>query len=421
MNKKLLHKTSTAYLLYSIIILVIAAPVFYYATQKLYIKEADDTLRLHKKEFLKYEAPKLHTADVAEWNRFNRNIKIEQGAVLIKDSVYNITYYDTLDNEWEPYRELRALVYIQQTPFIYTAKINLVETEDLVKSIAFLFLITSIALLAGLFIITKQLSRKLWKPFYKTLQQIEEFEIDKTKLPEFSKTGIEEFNRLNSSIEKLIEKNTAIYKTQKEFVENAAHELQTPLAVFQAKIDTLIQRQDVTTAQAEILNTLNDSVSRLNRLNKNLLLLSKIENDSYGGRQIISVNNCVLKNLDFFTEQAAAKNLTIQKQLLKDIEINCNPVLAEVLVSNLFLNAIKHNTEGGSIVISVGDNKLVFANSGLPLSLDNSKIFNRFYKADASGQGTGLGLSIVKKIAAVNNWGVSYSFENNLHSFTVSF
>ncbi len=421
MNKKLLHKTSAAYLAYSVIILIIAAPVFYYATQRLYIKEADDTLRLHKKEFLKYAAPKLFTADIDNWNKFNRNIKIEQGSSLSKDSIYSTSYYDSLDNELEPYRELRTPMLIQQKPYTYIARINLVETEDLIKNIAFLFLITSVILLIGLFIITKKLSLNLWKPFYKTLEQIEEFEIDKTKQPEFAKTGIEEFNRLNSSIQKLITKNTVIYKNQKEFIENAAHELQTPLAIFQAKIDTLIQRADVSKEQSEILESLNENISRLNRLNKNLLLLSKMEHDIYNSKQNISLASCVKKNIDFFTEQAKAKHLTIEIDAEKDFEIKSNPILADVLISNLFLNTIKHNIEGGNIFISINENSLSFCNSGQPVSLNKEHIFTRFSKSNSSDEGTGLGLSIVKKITGINNWKVAYSYENKQHSFTVHF
>ncbi|MBL0134143.1 MAG: HAMP domain-containing histidine kinase [Chitinophagaceae bacterium] len=181
------------------------------------------------------------------------------------------------------------------------------------------FAIISILLL-GLFFITKKLSLNLWKPFYKTLQQIESFEIDKTKQPDFVETDVEEFNRLNTSIQKLIERNTVIYKSQKEFIENAAHELQTPLAVFQAKIDTLIQRSDVTQEQSEILVSLNENVSRLNRLNKNLLLLSK-------WKMIVTATNkpfhylIISKRiLTFFTEQAKAKSLIIKwnfKKILK--------------------------------------------------------------------------------------------------------
>jgi len=421
MSKKLLHKTSKAYLIYSVLILIISAPIFYYATERLYIKEADDTLLLHKKEFLKYATSTLKYEDIPLWNSFNRNAKIDSVKQLTKDTIFFSSYYDTLDAEIEPYREINSPVNIQGKQYTYLERINLVETADLVKSIVILFLAVILILLIGLFLITRKLSLNLWKPFYKTLQQIETFEIDKTKQPDFSSTDIEEFNRLNTSIQKLIEKNTVIYKSQKEFVENAAHELQTPLAVFQAKIDTLIQRSDVTQEQSEILSSLNENVSRLNRLNKNLLLLSKIENDSYSDKQSISLTNYIQKNLDFFTEQAKAKSLIIKMELQKDFEIKSNPVLAEVLISNLFLNAIKHNIEGGQIIIAIKENKIVFSNSGQPSPLITDKLFKRFSKSNPSEQGTGLGLSIVKKIANINNWTITYNFDKNLHSFSVCF
>jgi two-component system sensor histidine kinase ArlS len=421
MNKKLLNKTLKTYLIYSVLILIISAPLFYYATKRLYTKEADDTLLLHKKEFLKYTASTLQYTDIPLWNRFNRNAKIDSVKQTTKDTLFFSSYYDTLDAEIEPYRELNFPISIQGKPYTYSERINLVESEDLLKNIAILFFAIISILLFGLFFITKKLSLNLWKPFYKTLHQIESFEIDKTKQPDFAETDIEEFNRLNTSIKKLIEKNTIIYKSQKEFIENAAHELQTPLAVFQVKIDTLIQRSDVTQEQSEILGSLNENVSRLNRLNKNLLLLSKMENDSYSDKQTISLTNYIQKNLDFFIEQAKAKSLIIKMELQKDFEIKSNPVLAEVLISNLFLNAIKHNIEGGQISIAMQENKLVFSNSGQPSPLNTDKLFKRFSKSNPSEQGTGLGLSIVKKIADINNWTVAYNYENNLHSFSILF
>ncbi len=421
MNKKLLHKTLRPYLIYSVLILLISAPIFYFATQELYIEEADDTLLLHKKEFLKHTAPTLHQNDIPAWNRFNQDVKIDSGRNVLSDTIFFSTYFDTLDAEIEPYRVLSFPISIQGKPFTYSERISQVEAEDLVKRIVYLFLAIISILLIGLFFITKKLSQNLWKPFYQTLQQIEGFEIDKNKQPEFIKTDIEEFNRLNASIVKLIEKNTAIYKSQKEFIENAAHELQTPLAVFQAKIDTIIQRADVTNEQSEILGSLNENVSRLNRLNKNLLLLSKMEHDSYSHQQSILLSNHIQKNIEFFTEQAKAKQLSIQMDLQEDFEIKSNPVLAEILISNLFLNAIKHNIEGGQIIITIKEEKLIFSNSGQPGPLNTKKMFNRFSKTNPSEKGTGLGLSIIKKIADINLWTVSYNYENKLHSFLISF
>ena len=402
-------------------LLIVSAPLFYCITERLYIEETDETLILHKNEFVKYSLPTLKNADIKNWNKYNRNIKIEPFKNSGKDTIFYNSYYDALDAEIEPYRELNASILIQGNPYTYSARINLVEKEDLMKSIAILFLVIISLFLVGLFIITKRLSINLWKPFYETLNQIEKFEIDKSNHPKFTETNIEEFNRLNNSIEKLITKNTSIYHSQREFIENAAHELQTPLAVFQAKIDTLIQNADFTQEQYKMLSSLNDSVSRLNRLNKNLLLLSKMENDIYNEKQTINLKEAIEKHFDFFTEQAKAKNLIIKTEMNEAVAVKSNPVLAEILISNLFLNAIRHNVSDGQVLVTLSNHSLTFSNTGQSQTLVADKLFNRFSKSNPSEQGNGLGLAIIKKIADLNNWKISYSFANNFHSFSLAF
>jgi signal transduction histidine kinase len=421
MTEKLLHKISRSYLIFAVLILIVSAPLFYFLSEKLYIEDADEALILHKNEFLQFSVSQLKETDIPVWNKFNRDIKIKEAQPLKKDTIFYSYYYDTLNSENEPYRELNLPVSIEGKPYTYSARINLVETEDLMKSVALLFFIIISLLLIGLYIVTKRLSLNLWKPFYETLQQIEQFEIDKSNQPKLKETRIEEFNRLNQSIEKLIERNTSIYHSQREFIENAAHELQTPLAVFQVKIDTLIQSSDFTQEQYEMLSSLNDSVSRLNRLNKNLLLLSKMENDSYNEKQTISLNEAIEKHFDFFTEQAKAKNINIKMELNETVSINSNPVLAEILISNLFLNAIRHNVANGQIIVTLSSHTLTFSNTGQPQALVADKLFNRFSKSNPSEQGNGLGLAIIKKISDLNNWKISYSFFDNFHSFSLTF
>ncbi|MDZ4667033.1 MAG: HAMP domain-containing sensor histidine kinase [bacterium] len=421
MTKKLLHKTSSAYLIFSVLLLTVSAPLFYFIAERLYLQETDETLILHKNEFIKYSLPTLTVEEIADWNKYNRNIKIEPFKNLAKDSLFNNTYYDTLDAEIEPYRELNASIHIEGNPYTYSARINLVETEDLMESIAFLFLFIISLLLLGLYAITKRLSINLWKPFNETINEIENFEVDKSIQPNLKKTNIEEFNRLNNSIKKLIERNTVIYQIQREFVENAAHELQTPLAIFQAKIDTFIQSSDFSPEQYNILSSLNESVFRLNRLNKNLLLLSKLENENYSEKGIVYLNETIEKQLDFFTEQARAKNLLIKMEMAQKVPVKSNPVLAEVLISNLFLNAIRHNVTDGQILIKLTQHSLVISNSGPLKPLLAQNLFNRFSKSNPSEQGNGLGLAIIKKIAEHNNWTISYSFTDKFHAFSVTF
>jgi len=422
MTKKLLNKTLKYYLLFSLLVMLLAAPSFYFVAEFLYLDEADEGLVVLKKEFVENSIPKLEENDIEVWNKLNRNVKINKVQENLKDDTFFYKkYYDTLDLENEPYRVLISPVTIKGKNYTFFARTNLVESKDLIVSIIILFLVIIAILLIGLFIITKKISLTLWKPFYKTLEQIEKFEIDKNLDSKLPANNIEEFNRLNFAINKLIEKNTLIYKNQKEFIENAAHELQTPIAIFKGKLETLLQRSDVTEEQFEILDKLNNTASRLNRLNKNLLLLSKIESNQFGVRNKVNFGEIINNQLEFFTEQALAKNITINTNLEPNTLVKVNQFLSETLISNLFLNAINHNVPNGVINVLLNKNSLVFSNTGVFKSLETNKLFERFSKVNPSSKGNGLGLSVIKKIADNNQWNVIYNFKDNLHIFEIRF
>ena len=402
-------------------ILVMSAPVFYFVSHWLYIYEADEVLAFHKEDFLKESKKDFTKADIAAWNKYNRNVRIIEDIGITNDSTFSKEYFDSTSKENEPFRELWAPITINGKKYTYIERSNLVVMEAMVISIAVMFLAVIAFLMIGIIWLSKRSAAKLWAPFYDTLHQVKDFEIDKNNQPEFVPTDIVEFDTLNKSIGRLIEKNTIIYKSQREFIENAAHELQTPLALFQNKIDALIQLPDITEEQSVVLDSLNKDVSRMNRLNKNLLLLSKIDNSQTFERQTIVINDYIKKHMDFFAEQAKAKHLEIVTEFMEVLQIKSNPGLAEILLNNLFLNAIRHNNDHGKIIITVADKSVTFLNSGSATALSGEKLFNRFAKINPSGKGNGLGLAIVKKIAEINNWKITYSFEANLHAFTVKF
>lgn len=419
--KKLFYKTQQIYLSYAVISFMVIAPLFYFITKSLYINEIDETLLLRKQDFIQASIPKLKEQDISVWNNLNYDLKITNATTLNADTLFTTLYFSEIEQENESYRVLNSPIIIDGKPYTFTSKISLFEAEDLIISLAIFFIILILLLFLGLFFFTKRFSQRIWTPFYDTLNKTEDFELDKKMQPHFLKTNIVEFRRLNLSIEKLIKANLIIYENQREFLENAAHELQTPIAVFQAKIDTLIQRSDITQGQSEILDSLNGSVSRLNRLNKNLLLISKIDNKQLNKTTLFSIKEIIEKLLDFFTEQAEQKDITIKTNFQNDITINANIGLTEILVSNLFLNAIRHNVKSGELNVSFSEQKLVITNTGRGEELTQEKLFNRFSKSHSSEQGNGLGLAIVKKIADFHQWKVSYTFFHNIHSFSVQF
>jgi len=420
MKQPLLQKTLRIYAIYSIVALLIIAPIFYFTIDKLYIDDADDSLKLKQEEFDQSYLPSFTIAEVEAWNKYNRDTKLilnTRGikAVVLSDEIY----YDELDEEYEPYRVLASPIMIEGQAYLIAIRTSLVEKEDLIEVIAFVFLGLILVLILGLIIIFRFYARRLWQPFYNSLSIIEKFEVDKQQQVDFSPNDIDEFTRLDQAIEKLIQKNSDIYHGQKEFIENAAQEMQTPLAVFKGKLELLAQQPEMTETQSVLIADLDTSVSRLSKINKNLLLLSRIDNHQFSDMTSVNVKTILAKQFDFYAEQAATKSIELIQRDNLDLIISSNSVLVEIAIGNLILNAIKHNHAGGIVYIDVDRAGFAVSNTSVGQSLDEHVLFERFAKSDHSTTGTGLGLSIVKRIVDFNNWKIDYSFKTNMHIFSI--
>jgi two-component system sensor histidine kinase ArlS len=415
MTQKLLNKTLRVYILFSILVLVVTAPLFFFLTHYVQQEEADEMLMLRKHEFEKFNLSALKKTDIERWNLWNRDTRLEPlDTQMHADQFSNAYYPNIMDGDQEPYRVLRSKVEIEETPYLFVARINLLELEETIYSMGLFYLIIVLLLLSGLYVLTRKYSAWLWKPFMRTLEQLEAYDLRSPGKVDFPATNIDEFQRMNSVLEKLIQRNQAVYTTQKEFVENAAHELQTPLAVMRAKLDNFMQ-EDLSSRDAKALAALNDALERLTQLNKNMLLLSRIEYDAYVSREKVSVNALVSRQMDFLSEQLTGIQLEL---LLKEtVELQANTSLLEICLSNLLVNAIRHNRENGIMQVIVENASVKIINTGSATALDKEQMFTRFSKRDPGQQGTGLGLAIVKRIVELNHWQIIYTFENNLHIF----
>lgn len=420
-NVKFLNKTFRIYWLCSIAVLLIAAPVFYYSMVRLYIKDTDETLMLYKKEFEHYYLPNLKRNEIENYNRYNRDIKIlPKTPSLFADSLFYQTYLDTLDNENEPYRVLISPISIEHKPYTLFARISLVESEDLMKSIGLLFFVLIALLLLVLLIFTNSLSRKIWRPFKSTLEKLKSFDLTAEKAVSFDSTNIIEFKELNRALQKLIEKNISTYKKQKVFIENASHELQTPLAVLKSKLDLLIQNKDLTKEQSKIISAIELPLSRVSRINKNLLLLAKIENNQFANEDRVEITGLIDETLELLTDYIAAKKITVEKSVSEKLVLVCNKTLLEVLITNLLINAIIHNIKSGKIKVDFSEKRLVISNTG-NITLDNNKLFKRFSVSSSQSGSSGLGLAIVKEIGNRYNWEILYEHKNGMHILTCLF
>ena len=158
----------------------------------------------------------------------------------------------------------------------------------------------------------------------------------------------------------------------------------------------------------------------MSRVNKNLLLLTKIENSQYMEKDTIEVQELLANLIPQFETIAAGKQIKLTIQLQAAVSINGNRALVEILLNNLITNAIRHSEAGSNVLIELTPISFIISNPG-ERSLQTEQLFKRFASATIQQPGTGLGLAIVKQICNRYGWIIQYAFNNGRHVFTLHF
>lgn len=263
------------------------------------------------------------------------------------------------------------------------------------------------------------LSRYVLSPFRKTIKAIREFDITKKEKLQLTPTTTKEFKELNSFVTEMTDKAVAEYTAVREFSENASHELQTPLAVMQSKLD-LLAETNINEPQAMLIADMQNAIEKLTRINRSLTLLTRLENLEF---KHSNIRFCTVTRevLEMYNDRIELKQLKVNSKIGTGVNLNIHPTLAEIMVTNLISNAIRHNIEGGSITMELTEERLHIANTGLPPELPVQELFQRFRKSNQSAESTGLGLAIVKQICQVCSFEINYEYREGWHDVTVRF
>ncbi|MEJ0030178.1 MAG: HAMP domain-containing sensor histidine kinase [Bacteroidota bacterium] len=394
---KLLNRTILGFLVYSVALLLIVTPVLYFVINGIITASVDETLLHHKREIIE----RLQHEDISHYEDLDGEIEVKPlEGPPIKEKIY--TKHD--------HRILKGSVVINGKLYSIQARVSLVESEDLISALVITQIVVLFLLVTGMLLINYWNSKTVWKPFYNILGQLKSFQIEKNNPLSLPSTKISEFNDLNVAIEELTKRDRQAFVSQREFTENAAHEMQTPLAVFQSKLDILLQTKP-SAEQAPILESLFDATQRLNRLNKGLLLLSKIDNRQFHETEEIDMYLATLR----LTKETT---ITIKG---KTLMVWFNPGLLDILLSNLISNSLRYATPGSEIVITITEETWSITNIGQPLTIPQDRIFERFQKGNNNKESLGLGLAIAKKISDTNDLVLTYAFMGAVHRFEIRF
>lgn len=337
-----------------------------------------------------------------------------------KDEFLSTEVFNEYEMDEEPVRILKTAFRTNEGSYYeLVVMTSTLEEDDMLESILWSIVWLSLLMVVSMVIVLQLVFRKSMRPFYKLIRWLDNYTLERQSEPLENKTQITEFKRLNTTIEDMVKRNEVTYTQQKQFIENASHELQTPLAISLNKLELLSENQHCTEEQMKELGEIHQTLSRLVRLNKSLLLLSRIDNRQYKDEKKIELN-LVIHSLAADLEDVYEER-GIHIRIQESGEFNCvmNEALGNVLISNLLKNAVVHSPDGAQVNISINSRELLFSNKADGAALDGNRVFERFYTAGGrKTESTGLGLSVVKSIAGLYGLQVFYFFDG-MHNFKV--
>lgn len=416
---KLLTKTSRIYLFASLAIYLVVGIAFYWIVKSMIYDEVESRLLMEKRDFIFF----IRTHD--NWNANYYFVANKIDVTPVKGEFNNnVVFKDTAivnkyDNSSFPFREITFYTHIGDIMHKVSIRKSMLESHKLIKAISALMIAFLGLLIIIMYLFQRRLSGSIWEPFYQTLAKIKEFDLTKKDKLELPPSEITEFTELEDVLKKMADKMQHDYTSLREFTENASHEIQTPLAVINARVEQFIQSKDLNETHTYWIEEIYRASRKMSRLNQGLLLLAKIENQQFGETLQLNFTDLLsLKQVDF-EDILYHKGITWRTAFKENFWQEMSPALAEILLNNLISNAVRHNYTGGEIILETDANSVCIKNTGADLKGDPERLFERFKKESATVDSIGLGLAIVKQICENYHLGLAYHYEKPIHSILI--
>jgi signal transduction histidine kinase len=413
---KLQSKIGLSQLAFSLVFFLISTLAIYWVVQQTVYNELDDHLRHHKQDLLRdinqghlsiEQIMRLTQMGTVEWIRVQ---PISYGN--IQPDYYETVHFAPTDtSEAQQYRVLNTVFEFDGQPYQFNIYEEASRWNTILRTI--LFAVIGAIFVWGFlqYLINWSLFRKLLKPFYRTVDYLTTIQGPNDYDHPFSSSSTDEIDQLNTALNRTFTQLQSAFEQQKEFIQNASHELLTPLSIIQQKSEQLLSQPDAQETTVQRASQIYDTAKRMERLSQALLMISKIENQQYETDAKVSVADVlsdVVGELQMFIE---AKQLHIKQDLNSPPQIRANRELLHSLFKNILHNAVKYSPDGGSISIrGLVDKRdgytveITDEGPGIPEE-EQEQVFQRFSKANQRwSDSPGLGLAIAKSICDFHGW-----------------
>ena len=407
------------------VILTLWSVLFYLVMMDEITDEVDDAIDLYAENvIIRYLAGKeLPDTDNGTNNSYHINRVTEEYVRTHPHFSYtDETLYIADKHEAEPARVMKTIFRNSIGEWMELTVITpTIEKKDLMESIAYWILGLYLAVVITIIVVNAWVIRRSMRPLYRLLGWLDRYNINEQADPIDNPTTVTEFQTLNDAIQRFSQRNHELFEQQKRFIGDASHELQTPIAICQNRLEMLCDTDLGEEQMGEVIKTL-QTLEHMSELNRSLLLLSKIDNHQYLDTVPVDMAALVHQTQNEYRHMAAERKVKVTIEETCHLVWTMNPTLAKVLVHNLYRNALVHNlSEGdGELHIYIGTREMAFSNTGALVALDEEHIFDRFYKEGGREGSSGLGLAIVKAICDTSDLSVGYDFVERKHRFVVS-
>ncbi|MGQ1910704.1 type IX secretion system histidine kinase PorY [Marinifilum sp. RC60d5] len=411
---KLLSKINRTYFKYGIFIFLIADVVIILMSNYILKDEMDQQLKLETEVIAETIAREgnFHSAyptDIAKEILYS-----EIGIESSKDTLI----YEANEDELLPYREFTAYKTINGKHYKIITRQMLMEFDD-IFSLYTALISTVLGLIFVLVLLfTHKMNAILWETFNKNVDLLKNYSFRSNEKLQLNTTGIDEFDDLNQVVTNMSNRLEKDYHASKEFSANAAHELQTPLAIIRNKCENLFSEKDLKIETIQSIREIYLSADRLSGITKALLLLAKIDHGQFNETEEVSLHQLIKLRIENLEDILYDRNLIVDINAPQDCLVKMDMRLANLLIQNITTNAINYSPSSKIIEIKITQNQFSISNFGESPIKNPESIFNRFYKESESSKSTGIGLALVKKIADHYGMTIHYSFKNFKHLFT---
>ena len=406
----------------SLLAMITGGALLYLTIKKVIYKQVDNSL-ITEKTIIQDQIEQTDTIPDFEATFGHQiEVKLLNYAIRNSQSIKDTDIYDSKTDSFTPFRYIYSKGNtIQKKGYIITIFQEISEKNELLQDISLYMFFLFFSLLLISILINYLIARRLWRPFYKSVKIAGRFDIQSDKPLDLPLTDINEFNQLNDVFYDMTRKMRNDYLNLKEFGENASHEIQTPLAVIRSKTDLLMQQKNLNKESLSLIKSINEATTKLFKLNQGLLLISKIENQAFHDKKIVSLKHILESGLENYTEILQLKKIKVEMDLTDGALVEMNDVLAEVLISNLLSNAVRFNIDNGFIRCHIDRDNLIISNAGPSMTIDPEFLFRRFHKGSDNPHSVGLGLSIVKKITETYGMNITYTCKDSVHEIRLQF